>query len=204
MTIAKISLVLPLAAATLVGCDRGSGSAGIDGTGSPILASTALSYGSVTALGSLWVSGTRYDISNARIFIDGDPATEADIEPGDVVLVNSRYDSRDPSRFEAAFVTVDDAVEGPITSLDVARSSFVALGQTVRIAPTTLFDDSVPQGSLEGLAIGGTSSRSPVSAVATTTSSPRASRRSRPAGVSKRRAPPRISTRWPSASRSAT
>jgi hypothetical protein len=145
-----------LVAASLAGCDPSGGNAGIDGSGTPVpvAQSYVSSFGSVSALGSVWVNGVRYDTSTARIVIDGNEGTQAEIEPGDVVLVSGTAKATDPTQFVATLLVVDDAVQGPITTIDAATSSLVALGQTVRVAPETLFDDSVPNGSLDGLAVG--------------------------------------------------
>jgi hypothetical protein len=154
MTLARRAWLL-LTAALIAGCGRDGGTAGIDGTGAPVIvAHNRLSYGTVAALGSVWVNNTRYDTATAVIVIDGTPGTEADIQTGDVVLVSARTDPNNVSRLVADRVTVDDAVEGPITAVDAANSSLVALGQTVRITPATAFDEAVVPASLAGLVVG--------------------------------------------------
>jgi hypothetical protein len=155
MSVPKISVLLPIAAALLAACERSSESAGIDGTGAPLMvAENTLAYGAVTELGSVVVNEARYDTSKAAIVIDGQAGTEADIEPGDVVLVVAEPDPANPLRLMATSVTVDDAVEGPISAIDAATGSLVALGQTVRVVPATVFDDNVATGSPAGLAVG--------------------------------------------------
>jgi hypothetical protein len=154
MSVPRISVLLPIAAA-LLACDGSSESAGIDGTGAPIIvAQDTLAYGAVTALGSVVVNEVRYDTSRAAIVIDGQAGTEADIEPGDVVLVVAEPDPANPVRLMAERVTVDDAVEGPISAIDAAIGSLVALGQTVRVVPATVFDDNIATGAFAGLAVG--------------------------------------------------
>jgi hypothetical protein len=157
MTVAKVaSIATAIAIALSAGCDTNSGSAGIDGTGAPLpntIVAQNIAYGSVTAIGSVWLNGVRYDTSSAEFVIDGVPGSQADIEQGDVVLVVGRAGAVQPV---AERVIVDDAVEGPIAEIDLMTSSFVALGQAVRVTPATIFDDTVPRAALDGLAVGDT------------------------------------------------
>lgn len=61
------------------GGDIGGG-AGIGGTGFS-------STGTIDGTGSIFVNGVRYDIDDAEIFVNGEPATEADLKLGMVVVV---------------------------------------------------------------------------------------------------------------------
>jgi hypothetical protein len=159
ITVARLISVFVIASALVAGCDRDGGTAGIDGTGAPRpiapVASNTLAYGYVENLGTtVWVNDVSYDISAAVFTIDGRLGSASDIEIGDIVLVAGRTDPAAPARSVAERITFDDAVEGPIGAIDLARSSLVALGQTVRVAPDTAFDESVSQQSLAGLAAG--------------------------------------------------
>ena len=159
--------LLIAAAALLAGCDGGVGTAGIDGTGAPIpnpivpdpsppkapAVSSVIAYGAVTAFGSVWVNGVRYDTSQATFTINGSLGNQSDLEIGDVVLVVGTLDP-DAATGVARQVVFDSLVEGPISAIDAEANSFVALGQTVEITPTTSFDDAIPQQALAGLSIG--------------------------------------------------
>ena len=146
-------LIAFVVTATLVltACGGGSGSsvAGIDRTGSPAIAS----YGTVTAFGSVVVNGVHYDTSQATFVIDGNAGTQADLAIGDVVLVNGTLDSGGTTG-AATTVRFDNNVEGPVTSIDTATNTFVALGQLVRVSADTSFDAGIQPASLLGLAIG--------------------------------------------------
>jgi len=147
---------LVLTALALGGCggnpDTGNESAGIDGTG----IQPAAAYGRVTAFGSVWVNGVRFDTDNAAVFIDGEPGSLADIELGDVVTVRGTMDATaDPDSTEATGRTVwlDHLLIAEITSLDIESGSFVALGQTVSVTDETAFD-AAHAGGLASLAAG--------------------------------------------------
>ena len=148
----SIVMAAVLAALLLVGCGGGSGGgqvAGIDRTGSPIIAS----LGTVTTFGSVVVNGVRYDTSRAQFTIDDRPGSQDDLSVGDVVLVRGTLDSGTTTGV-ATSVVFDDNVEGPIGSIDLAADTLVVLGQTVRVSPDTSFDDSIPSRSLTGLVVG--------------------------------------------------
>jgi len=139
------------AALVLTACGGGSGNsvAGIDRTGAPAIAS----YGTVTAFGSVVVNGVHYNTSQTTFVIDGDSGTQADLAIGDVVLVNGTLDSGATAGV-ATTVLFDNDVEGPITSIDVAANTFVALGQLVRVSADTSFDVGIQPAALTGLAVG--------------------------------------------------
>jgi hypothetical protein len=146
-------LIAFVVTATLVlaACGGGSGNnvAGIDRTGSPVIAS----YGTVTAFGSVVVNGVHYDTAQATFVIDGDSGTQADLAVGDVVLVNGTLNSGGTTGV-ATTVRFDNNVEGPVTAIDTAANTFVALGQLVRVSADTSFDAGIQPAALSGLAVG--------------------------------------------------
>ncbi len=147
----KILSATFVAAFCLVGCGGGGGAdpvAGIDRTGSPTTV-----YGAVTTFGSVVVNGVRYDTSRAQFTIDGNSGTQDDLSVGDVVLVKGTLDAGGTTGV-ATTVVFDDAVEGPIGSIDVLAGTFVVLGQTVRVGPDTSFDVSLAARSLAELVPG--------------------------------------------------
>jgi len=142
----------------LVACG-GSGPdlAGIDGTGivppTPE-ASPAVAIGTVTAFGSVFVDGIRFDTSSATFTIDGRTGSQDDLAVGDVVTVTGSIDNQDPTRGTARTVVFDDAVEGPLQSKDAVAGTLVVLGQPVRISATTSFEAAIQPPSIDGLALG--------------------------------------------------
>ncbi len=134
----------------LTACGGGSGStAGIDRTGAPVVAS----YGTVSAFGSVVVNGVHYDTSQATFAIDGDAGTQADLGVGDVVLVNGTLNAASAMGV-AKTVRFDHNVAGPVTSIDAAANTFVALGQLVRVSADTSFDAGIQPAALSSLAVG--------------------------------------------------
>jgi len=133
------------------GLGDGGTTAGIDGTGAPVVA-----VGTVTSFGSVIVNGVRYDTSNTSFTIDGEFGSQDDLSVGDVVRVVGSLDDSDSSLGTADSIVFDDLVEGPIEigSINRVAGILVVLGQTVRVTADTSFDNSVPTGSLDGLTAG--------------------------------------------------
>lgn len=126
------ALTAGLAALLLGACGGGDG--GIDGTGAT---NNSVSYGVVTAFGSVWVNGVRFETAGAVFKLDDATVTQGDLRLGMVVRVDGSIDER-----RAAAVTVDDAVKGRVEQvLDASR--MVVMGQTVQIDNTTRFDNGV-------------------------------------------------------------
>ena len=147
----KLIALVAMATLVLAACGGGSGNdiAGIDRTGAPVIAA----YGPVSAFGSVVVNGVHYDTSQTRFVIDGDGGTQADIDVGDVVLVNGTLDAGGATGV-ATTVQFDHNVEGPVTSIDAVANTFVALGQLVRVSADTSFGVGIQPAALSGLAIG--------------------------------------------------
>ena len=131
------------------GCGGGGG--GDDGGAAPPPTSpppptggitrSGVAVGPITGFGSVIVNGVTYDTSNATFTKDGQPATQDDFSVGQVVLVKGAIDD-DGTNATADSVEFDDVVEGPVSSHNTTTGEFVVLGQTVRIVPTTSFDDT--------------------------------------------------------------
>jgi hypothetical protein len=162
MRAAKLNGHWAIAAALVAGCGNGSGTAEVGTTASPLdnaatlpsppVLQKVLAYGAAIVHGDVWVNNVRYDMSTATITIDGRPATAADIASGDVVFIAATGDANNFTRAVAERATIDDSVEGPITAIDAAASSLVALGQTVRVTSMTVLDGL--RASIAELAVG--------------------------------------------------
>ncbi len=114
---------------------------------------TGIAAGPISTFGSVVVNGVRYDTSSATFTINGSPGTESDLRVGDVVVISGTLDE-DGTTGTADEVTFEDAVTGPVDSVDLPGSSLVVLGQTVRVSPDTSFDDSFSPASLDGVTVG--------------------------------------------------
>lgn len=135
-----------LTAAVIAGCDGGAAAviAGIDRLG--------VVSGVVAGFGSIKTNGGTYTTTNAQFNVDGNPAaSQGDLEIGDVVLITVAPDD-DPNA--AILVVSNEAVEGPVESIDVNAGILVVAGQTVIVDGETGIDDSIPGGTLAGILVG--------------------------------------------------
>ena len=110
---------------------------GITGTG------VAITIGSISGFGSVIVNGERYDTASATFTIDGQSGSQSDLAVGDVVLIKGTV-ADDNTGAVADTVEFDDNVEGPVSSVDAAMSSFIVLGQIIIVDDGTSVDDNCP------------------------------------------------------------
>ena len=113
---------------------------------------TGIAMGPVTTFGSIVVNGVHYDTASATFSDDGNSSMESDLKVGQIVLVQGSIDDN-LSTGTADTVAFDDAVTGPVDSIDTALNQLVVLGQTVLVRPSTSFDNNIAPASLEGLAV---------------------------------------------------
>lgn len=157
--LSRISVAL-FATAILSTAGCGGGGGGGDGATPPPpppppppptggITRSGVAVGPITGFGSVIVNGTTYNTDDAVFTKDGQPATQDDFSVGQVVVVKGSIDD-DGGNATADTVEFDDAVEGPVSSVDNALSQIVVLGQTVTLNATTSIDDSCPA-TLDGL-----------------------------------------------------
>jgi hypothetical protein len=146
-----------LSALLALGCGSGGGGSGVgDGditVGGIDRGGKTISVGPVTGFGSVIVNGVRYSTTGASITVDDQPGSESDLRVGQVVRVEGTLDAAGTTG-TASSITFGDNVEGPVQAIDLAAARIVVVGQTVRIGPTTSFDDGIAPRSIEGLALG--------------------------------------------------
>ncbi len=144
--LATLMLVATLIFMMACGGGGASSSGGIGGSGF-----TAVSVGSVSAIGSITVNGVRYETTGAAVTRDdGASFAEADLRRGLVVEVNGQVNA-DGVNGTATTVTVLTAVQGPVDQIDAATSSLTVMGQPVAIDDQTLFDDNIDPNNLNGI-----------------------------------------------------
>ncbi len=123
------------------------GGVGVGGTGS-------YAYGPITALGSIFVQGVRYECDSAIIQNDfGDPQSCADLAVGSIVRLTSGpiVDSSNGGNSAVADrVIVDTALLGPVSSVDPIQQQLIVLNQQVRLDQNTVLAQSMTEG-LAGL-----------------------------------------------------
>jgi Domain of unknown function (DUF5666) len=142
---AGMAFALPFSLLVLVGCGGGVGSGG---TGT-------YTYGPINGFGSIIVGGVRFDDSSARVEDDGGSGrTAGDLKLGMTVAIESDAISTgaNGAQATASVVRYGSVLIAPVTSIDIAASTLVALGQTVQIQSTTVIDDSL--GTLAALQVG--------------------------------------------------
>jgi len=147
-------LLAMLGMGMIAACGGGGGGgqvAGIDGGGTPTPVATVVSKGTITGFGSVIVNGVHYDSNGADITIDDNPGLESDLAVGDIVVVKGTLNSSGTSG-SADSIDFDDAVEGPISAIDLAGGTITVLGQTVVIDDLTSFDDRISPPTIGGLA----------------------------------------------------
>ncbi|HEY7641107.1 MAG TPA: DUF5666 domain-containing protein [Steroidobacteraceae bacterium] len=145
------AVVTAAAAVGLAACGGGGSS---NGTTPPAAAvnTPVISSGAITGFGSVFVNGVRFDTSSATFTINGKAGTQADLRVGHVVTVHGHHD--DNGHSTADRIDFDDAVKGPVDSIDAAAGTLVVMGQTVLTDADTSFDDNIPGASLAGLNVG--------------------------------------------------
>ena len=133
------------------GCGGGVDSGG---TGAPAVAYAA---GPISGFGSVIVNGVHFDESAAAIVdADGNARTRDDLKLGMTTEINGSavlVDAAGISSSKASRVAYASAVLGPIAAIDTAAHTLSVLGQTVAVAPSTVFDDTLA-GGLAALAVG--------------------------------------------------
>jgi hypothetical protein len=114
---------MPLLAALACG-ESGSNQAsgGVGGSG--------VSKGPVSAFGSIFVTGIKWETDSAEVVINGAPASEADIQLGMVVTVEGDVDDGGLTG-TATRVTFDEDLEGPIESITPVGTDGIAANLTV-------------------------------------------------------------------------
>ena len=118
----------------------------------PTTTSTVV-VGTITGFGSIFVNGIEFETSGASFTVDDNPGVESDLQIGQVVRISGTIDDNG-STGSADDVVFDNEVEGEITSIDLAAGQIVVLGQVVLIDASTIFDDSLADPSINGLAVG--------------------------------------------------
>jgi hypothetical protein len=131
-------------------CGPGSQTAGIEGTGAP---SPVTATARITGFGSIFVNGVEFTTTGAQIQIDDQPGTESQLAIGEVVTVQGTLNTSNTTG-TAALVTFRGNVQGPVATVDVPTDTFVALGQTVVVTATTVFDPAIQPQQISGIKTG--------------------------------------------------
>ncbi len=137
----------------LAGCTGGDDATG---EGDPGADANILTYGSIQRFGSVFVNDTEYFRSDrATVITDDNPnAGEDSLRIGMRVALRGRRNDDGTGRYDS--IEVDNELKGPIEtgSIDTAGTpdTLRVLGTTVIVSDTTIFDESGPGNSVNGLA----------------------------------------------------
>jgi hypothetical protein len=129
MTFNQLTAAVAAAAALIVtACGGGGGGegGGIGGTG--------ISYGGISALGSIWVNGVEFNTDTATVRIDDNPGAASDLKKGMVVRVDGSIDAS-----RADNVLVEGSIKG-IVEGRIDANRFTLMGQTIQTDDLTAFD----------------------------------------------------------------
>jgi len=128
-----------VAVITLAACGGGGGgSTSSPGTATP----SAVSSGTVTAFGSIFVNGHEFSTASARIIDDdtGTTVSASALEVGMSVDVTPAATSTSASP-QAAEVHLHPLARGVVDGSDTTAGTLVVMGQTVQITSATNFSD---------------------------------------------------------------
>ncbi len=146
------------AAGVLAACGGGGYSGGSSTPAAPgttptgATTTSVVANGPITAFGSVFVNGVRFDTSGAQIEIDGRAGTQAELEVGHVVELKGTRSTADGTG-TATRVIRRSAVRGPIAAIDATNKRITVLGQTVLVTASTSFDDSISPADITGLKV---------------------------------------------------
>lgn len=127
-------------ALAIAGCGGGGGDGGMAAVGSG--GTGSFWVGPITGFGSIIVNGVRFDDSVARVTDDDGNDMAGKLMLGMMVRVKGGKLTAD-GRADAATIEARSELLGPIDSINTGTSTLVVLGQTVRITPTTIFEDGL-------------------------------------------------------------
>ena len=97
--------------------------------------------GRITALGSVVANGVHFGTDSATVMMNGAPATLSDLRVGMIVAIEGTINNV-TGEAEATQISFIDEVEGPITSMNKAQSTFTVLGRVVVVDELTVFEDA--------------------------------------------------------------
>ena len=158
----KLLLLSASCSLILSACGGGGGTttATNPSTTAPVTAvSTPVSVvGRITAFGSIYVNGVRYDINNANLNNDGPDGTkalnESDLKIGMVVNLTG---TRTGTTGSATSVSYNELIEAPVTSVSINNSgigSLIAGGKQINISNTTMFYGGTSRSSINNIVAG--------------------------------------------------
>lgn len=153
MNLSQRKLILAAAiAAIMSGCTGGTENNLTNSTTSTTKPSI-LAIGEVDGFGSVIVNGVHYDTDKAKFYMDGEAATEDDLDVGMVVEVDGEESDTGAKAKEVHFYT---KIAGPIEALDVAAQTLTIMGKTIIVDADTVLAETINETTWAPLAVGST------------------------------------------------
>ena len=138
------ALVSALVLIACGGSSGGGGISGIDGSGAPVAVSTT---GTIDGFGSVIVNGVRYNSDKAQILINGEIATEDNLQTGYQVSMTGKI--ADNGTATADKIEFTPNIIGAISRKN--KNSLVVMDQVIKINNDTIFDVAISPRSILGL-----------------------------------------------------
>ena len=134
-----IAVSIVASAALLAGCSDNSDDDDLDLTNNPELTNDpTTAEGRITGFGSIFVSGVKYETDNATITVDGQPASEDDLQLGQIVTVRGVSSGNTGN---AVSVSYDDIVDGIVTNVNLDQKglgNITVMGYDVTVDANTI------------------------------------------------------------------
>jgi len=132
----------------------GGGSSSYSSSSTPAgKSSTIVTYGTITGFGSVFVNGTRFDVSSAAVSDNSRSATADDLKVGEMVRLEAE-DRHDGGLPRALHIERDSAIEGAVTAVDTTAGTITVLAQIIVVDSSTMFDSRITPASLAGITVG--------------------------------------------------
>jgi Domain of unknown function (DUF5666) len=144
------SFLVFAAALVLTACGGGGGSSMSSGNSGNASGAALTTSGSISAFGSVFINGNHFNVSGATITIDDNTANELDLRVGQSAEVRGTA-AVGTALAMATSVEVHSRVVGPVASVANATSTFVVLGQTVKVNSETTFDTVITPADITGI-----------------------------------------------------
>lgn len=129
---------------TLGNTGGGSSGTGNTGGGSSGTGRASVSVGTISAFGSVFMNGVRYDTANTTISINGNPAVESDLHTGMVGKITGKVDVQ-TNTATASTLDIRFNLVGAVEQIDLPLDKLVVVGQIIILTPFTVFVNGLPE-----------------------------------------------------------
>lgn len=147
--------ILPAALALLVAaCGGGGGGTGSTGGSPPPTSTTKKTFvtGAISGFGSVIVNGVHYESDSAKVTLNGKSGTVGQLKVGEVVHLEAEIDAQ--GKAHARTIEQDRLAQGVVQAVDPVAGTLTIGGVVIHVDANTMFDDSIPGGTLAGIAVG--------------------------------------------------